>query len=155
MEPEEIEQLLPQINVNVPQQLPQEERESIIPPEMLLSLFAEALDDVRKEKEQLDSLIDNFVDMVINEGDSTTSSKEALVNLVKIKTDTTNNKTKIIDLITRIHLKEKDTFPKYLSLHAQQTNNIAGPTDRRELIKTINKIQKKRKEQGNAIPDSK
>lgn len=142
MENEELEKLLPQINVTVPQ--PQEEKESIIPPEMLLGLFSEALDDVRKEKEQLDELINNFVDMVINEGDSTTSSKEALVNLVKIKTDTTNNKTKIIDLITRVHLKEKDTFPKYLNLHAQQTNNIAGPTDKRELIKAINKIKKKK-----------
>jgi hypothetical protein len=152
MENEELEKLLPQINVTVPQQLQQqEEKASIIPPEMLLGLIAEALDDIRKEKEQLDGLIDNFVDMVINEGDSTTSSKEALVNLVKIKTDTTNNKTKIIDLATRIHLKEKDTFPRYLNLHAQQTNNIAGPSDKRELIKAINKIKKKKElESGNS-----
>lgn len=147
MDNEELEQMLPQINVNVPQQLqPQEEKESIVKPEMVLGLCAEVLDDIRKEKEQIDGLIDNFVDMVINEGDSTTSSKEALVNLVKIKTDTTNNKSKVLDLIIRIHLKEKDTFPKYLNLHAQQTNNIAGPSDKRELIKHLNKIQKKKQE---------
>jgi hypothetical protein len=151
MDNEELEKLLPQINVSVPQQLPQqEEKESIIPPELILGLFDESLNDIKKQGEQLDTLIDAFVDMVINGGDSTTSSKEALVNLVKIKTDTTNNKSKILDLMTRIHLKDKDTFPRYLNLHAQQTNNIAGPTDKRELIKHLNKIQKKNKENSGA-----
>lgn len=151
MENDELEKMLPQINVSVPQQLQQqEEKESIIPPELILGLFDESLNDIKKQGEQIDSLIDNFVDMVINGGDSTTSSKEALVNLVRNKTDITNNKSKILELMTRIHLKDKDTFPRYLNLHAQQTNNIAGPNDKRELIKHLNKMQKKKKEQENS-----
>ena len=42
MENEELEKLLPQINVSVPQQLQQqqEEKPSIVPPEMLLGLIS-------------------------------------------------------------------------------------------------------------------
>lgn len=151
MTSEELENMLPQINLTVPQQSPvplPEEKENMVSDELIMGLYSEGLDDIRKEREQLDSLIDTFVDMVINGGDSTTSSKEALVNLIKIKTDTSNNKTKILELMTRVKLKNTDTFPKYLNLHAQQTNNIAQPAEKREMIKTINKIVKKHKEQG-------
>lgn len=142
MENEDLEKLLPQINVNVPQQSPQEEKENMVPDELLMGLYSEVLDDIRKEREQIDGLIDNFVNMVINDGDSTTSSKEALVNLVKIKTDTSNSKTKVLDLMTRVKLKERDTFPRYLSANQNNKITITESSSKRELIKALSKKKK-------------
>jgi DNA gyrase/topoisomerase IV subunit A len=73
--------------------------------------------------------------MVMNEGDSTSSSKEALVNLAKLKSDISIGKTKIADLMTSLKLKEKQAS----KINATQNNNITI-TDRRNLIETINKL---------------
>jgi len=63
----------------------------------------------------VDELLGKFCDMVINDGDASNASKEALVNLVKLKTDTADKMTKIADLMTRIKLKERDTYKPYLN----------------------------------------
>ena len=75
--------------------------------------------------------------MVMNEGDSSSASKEAVVNLVKAKTDIADKKAKIADLMTTLRLKEK-TVSK---LQANQTNHI-HITDKRAILETINKVKK-------------
>jgi hypothetical protein len=80
----------------------------------------------------------NFIEMVMNEGDASSASKEAIVNLMKIKSDTSDKMAKVADLMTRIKLKEKDTFPRYLA--AQQNNKVVIEGSKREMIKSINKI---------------
>lgn len=140
---DELDQILPQMNVSVPpQQLPAED--NLVSDDMILGMFSEILNNIREDRAEVKGLVNNFVDMVMNDGDSTTSSKEALVNLVKIQTETSNSMAKIADLVTRIKLKEKDTFPRYLN--ATQSNNIHIGSERRDLIKQIQKIQKKKGE---------
>jgi len=139
MDSEELEQLIPQLNVNVPQ-VSQEEN-NLIPDELIMGLYSEILNNIRKDREDIGELLNNFVDMVINGGDSTTSSKEALVNLVKIQTETNDKMSKVADLITRVKLKERDTFPKYLTANQENKITINNSGSKRELIKAINKIQ--------------
>ena len=74
--------------------------------------------------------------------DPTKTSKEAIVNLIKIKSDVNDKMAKIADLRTRIKLKEKDTYPRYL---AAQQNNVVIEGSKREMIKTINKLAQRKK----------
>ena len=66
------------------------------------------------------------------------------VNLIKIKSDTADKMSKVADLMTRIKLKEKDTFPRYLA--AQQNNKVVIEGSKRDLLKSINKITSKKGE---------
>ena len=84
--------------------------------------------------------------MVMNDGDATSSTKEALVNLIKIKSDMSDKMSKVADLMTRIKLKERDTFPKYLAAQQNNTINIGnnGNNSRRSLIEALNKAKTKK-----------
>lgn len=137
----ELESLLPVMNVNLPQ--PKQEEEKVISDAALVGMYAEIMDNVRKDRLEIDGLIQNFADMVINEGDSTSASKEALVNLIKIKSDTADKMTKIADLMTRVNMKERNTFPGYLAAHQNNTIKISDNGMKRELLKQVSKLQKK------------
>lgn len=107
----------------------------------LLNLYNEILDDLRSDRTQVDDLLSSFVEMVINEGDSSSASKEALVNLAKLKSDIASSKGKVADLMTSLRLKDRQIG----KIQANQTNNITI-TDRRNLIEAINKLKKKEAE---------
>jgi len=103
----------------------------------LLVIYSEILGDLRSDRKEIDTLLNNFVDMVMNEGDSSSSSKEAVVNLIKVKSDIADKKTKIADLMTTLRLKDKSVS----KLTANQTNHI-HITDKRNLLETLNNIKK-------------
>lgn len=111
----------------------QPEAESLVTDEALLGIYGEILQNLREEREETKEYLDKFGDLVMNDGDATTASKEALVNLIKIKTETTDKMSKIADLMTRVKLKSKDTFPAYLNKQL---------TDRREQLKKIHRENK-------------
>ena len=106
--------------------------------EDLLNLYNEILDDLRSDRNQVDDLLSSFVEMVITEGDGSSASKEALVNLAKLKSDIASSKGKVADLMTSLRLKDRQIS----KISANQTNNITI-TDRRNLLEAINKIKKK------------
>lgn len=141
----DLDAVIPAMNVNVPMQQPQQE-ENLVSDEALLGIYGEILQNLRDDRDELNGLLANFVEMVVNEGDSTTSSKEALVNLVKIKSDASDKMAKIADLMTRVKLKEKDTFPRYLAAHQNNTINIGDGQTKRELLKSIERATKKKKD---------
>lgn len=143
---EELESVIPSMNVALPVQ-PQEPEETLITDEALLGIYGEIMTNLRDDREEISTLLTNFVEMVINEGDSTTSSKEAVVNLAKIKSETADKMAKVADLMTRVKLKDKDTFPRYLA--AKQENNLYignNTTNKREFLKQLERHQKKKKE---------
>jgi hypothetical protein len=111
---------------------------SAVTDEDLLNLYNEILDDLRSDRTQVDDLLSSFVEMVINEGDGSSASKEALVNLAKLKSDIASSKGKVADLMTSLRLKDRQIS----KISASQTNNITI-TDRRNLLEAINKIKKK------------
>jgi hypothetical protein len=115
--------------------LPSTDQNAVVTDAQLLDIYSEILEDLRSDRKEVDAILSNFVEMVMNEGDSTSSSKEALVNLAKLKSDISIGKTKIADLMTSLKLKEKQAS----KINATQNNNITI-TDRRNLIETINKL---------------
>jgi hypothetical protein len=112
---------------------------NIVSDEQLVDVYQEVLENIRQDRKQTEEFINNFADLVINEGDSTSASKEALVNLLKLKHDTSDKMAKIADLMTRIKLKDKDTFPKYLAANQNNTININSGNNKRQFLEALNK----------------
>ena len=137
----EIEKLVPKMEVNCAP----EESECIVGDDQLMDLYKEILGNSRNDRSQTDDLLANFVNMVMNDGESSSASKEAIVNLMKVKSDISDKMTKIADLMTRIKLKDRDTFPRYLA--SQQNNKIVFDGNKRDFLKKIQKRKKKNDKQ--------
>lgn len=137
----DVENLLPTMTVS--KELIEPPQECIVADEQILGLYDEILADCRKDSTSVDEALANFLDMVMNEGDASSASKEAIVNLLKIKSDIADKKAKVADLMTRIKLKERDTYPRYLA--AQQNNKVVIEGSKREMIKSINKLAQGKK----------
>jgi len=115
----------------------------IVEDAVLLGVYDEILENCRKDRASIDEVLANFIDMVFNDGDSTSATKEGIVNLMKAKSDIADKMSKVADLMTRIKLKSKDTFPRYLAAH--QHNNVKIESSRRELIQRLEAKKKKDK----------
>ena len=144
---EAVESLLPAMNVA----LPPSERPSetaLISDDRYLGVLDEIMTNIKDDRKQFSDLLDTFADLVMNDGDATTSSKEALVNLVKCKVDLQDKMLKAADLMTRLKLKNTYAYSGP-HLNAMQQNNFNIGTentsfDRKELIKAINQAKKKK-----------
>lgn len=121
---------------------------SIISDENLLGVYDEIMNNLRSDRDQLSELVNTFSNMVVNDGDSSTSSKEALVNLIKTKIDASDKMSKIADLMTRIKLKQPDTFQPWMNKNKESGNTIniydASGVNRKSLME---KIQKEKKDE--------
>jgi len=127
---------VPPMNINVASA--KSEASSTVTDEDLQNIFLEILGDLRNDRREVDGLLSNFTEMVMNEGDSSSASKEAVVNLVKVKTDIADKKTKVADLMLALRMKEKSIS----KIQANQTNHI-HITDKRAILDAINKTTKK------------
>ncbi len=141
---------MPSMNLSVPNKEEEEEGDvsKLVSDDQLLGVYDEILNKIKSDRTQLDEVLDAFINMVINEGDSTTSSKEAVVNLIKIKSDQSDKMAKVADLMTRIKLKERDTFPRYLNAHQNNTININDQGQKRALLQALNKAEKAKNKKG-------
>lgn len=138
---------LPTFEVNVGNnQLQKPNEKDLVSDDEVIGLYKEILNYVRDDRKEVDDVLGNFINMVMNEGDASTSSKEAVVNLMKIKTETSNNMSRILDLIMRAKLKERDTFPKYLAATQHNEIKIGGSGNKRKLIEQLAKQAQKKKE---------
>lgn len=121
---------------------------SIISDENLLGVYDEIMNNLRSDREQVSELVSTFSNMVVNDGDSSTSSKEALVNLIKTKIEASDKMSKIADLMTRIKLKQPDTFQPWMNKNKESGNTIniydASGVNRKSLME---KIQKEKKDE--------
>lgn len=143
----QLEDLMPNMSsMSAVSEMIEPERECIVKDEEVLELYDEILQNCRKDRESVGEVLTNFMDMVMNEGDASSSSKEAIVNLLKINSDVNDKMAKIADLRTRMKLKEKDTFPRYL---AAQQNNVVIEGSKREMLKTISKLSQRKKNEQN------
>ena len=80
---------VPQMNVSMPNNnvlAPQNDVTHLISDEKFLKVLDETIDNIKEDRKQVSDYIDTFADLVINEGDASSSTKEAFVNLLKIKT---------------------------------------------------------------------
>ena len=144
---EDIQDMVPKMNVALNANV--EPKEMLITDEQYLDVINNILSEIKEDRKQVSDYIENFAEMVINEGDATTSSKEALVNLVKIKTDLQDKMLKAADLMTRLKLKNTYAYSgPHLNALQQNNFNIGSEADfdRKELIKAINQAKKQKKE---------
>ena len=135
IEQSEIQDLIPQMNVNVPVDQTQEAK-CLISDEQLLGVYDEIMHNFRSDRKQVSHIAKEFADLVINGGDSSSSSKEALVNLLKLKNDTSDKMVKIADLMTRLKMKSPDTYKPYFNAK-QENKTTINITGRRQLLKKI------------------
>lgn len=91
-----------------------EKLSNIIPDETLVGAYNKILKHINRDCRQTQEVIDHFKNIVMNDGDSTSASKEALVNLLKIKSDARDKEIKIAELMTRIKLKDRSTWAPYM-----------------------------------------
>jgi len=115
---------------------------SIISDDNLLGVYDEIMNNLRSDRTQASDLVDTFCNMVINDGDSSTSSKEALVNLIKVKMEASDKMSRIADLMTRIKLKQPDTYQPWMGKkESSNTINIydSSGIDRKSLMEKIKK----------------
>jgi hypothetical protein len=108
----------------------------------LVDMYDDIVNMVRKDREEVSEVLGNFVNMVMNEGDGSSASKEAIVALLKMKMDGADKLSKVADLKTRVKLKERSTFPPYLAQH--NTYNLGEKLDKRAMIETLNKAKGKK-----------
>jgi hypothetical protein len=111
----------------------------VISDEAMMLVYDEIMNDIREDRKEVSELILQFGNMAMNDGDSTTSTKEALVNLMKIKADLADKKSKIADLKTRIKLRDRDTFKPYLA--AQQTTVKIGGLDKKKKMEILKIVE--------------
>jgi len=143
----DLESVIPSMNVSLPSPPVDGEKQALVSEDMLLGIYSEILGNLREDRAEMGGYVTNLADMVFNDNDGDFHSKEALVNLIKTKSEIGDKMAKIADLMTRVVLKERDTFPRYLAAHQNNTINI-GNSDKRELLKQIDRLQQKKKKEG-------
>lgn len=117
--------------------LPNYSKDELVSDELLMSLYIELLTEIKNDRIEVDNLLQNFTDMVFNGGDVTSSSKESVVNLAKIKSDILDKKTKVADLLTSLKIKQKNQL--------KSTTNGSTPINinRRSIIEALQEEKKK------------
>jgi hypothetical protein len=117
---------------------------SIISDESLVGVYGEIMDNLRDDRNRASELVDTFSNMVLNDGDSSSASKEALVNLLKTRIEASDKMTRIADLMTRIKLKQPDTYQPWMGKGKEKSGNTINIYDssginRKSLIEQIQK----------------
>ena len=112
----------------------------IVQSEQIVSLCQDVLGDIASEKDEITANLNNFADMVFNQGDATSASKEALVNLIKLRTDLVDKKTRVMEMMLRAYQKDG---PK--TVNAQQHNDIYI-SDKRKLFQELDKEEKEKQQ---------
>lgn len=134
---------IPSMNVNLKQP---EDKNPLITNDEMVVFYKKILSYCEEDRTEASDAFKTFMDMAINDGDASHSTKECMVQLLKIRTESTDKMTKVMDLLMRYILKERDTFPRYLA--ANQENNIIFKGDsKRSFLEKIEK-QKARKIEG-------
>jgi len=143
---ESIKDLVPQMNVAAPPEVIEEKPECLIEDQALLGVYDEIMGNLRQDRLDIDTVFNEFWEMVANQGDASSASKEAVVNLLKIKTDTADKMSRVADLMTRIKLKSPDTYKPYLTAKQNNNTTINITENKRELLKKIEAAAKQKKE---------
>ncbi len=138
----ESKQHMPMMEINVGNGLQKKDEKEIVSDDTMIGLGAEILDIMRDDRKEIDDLLGNFVNMVINDGDASTASKEALVNLMKMKSDCAVNMTRMYDLMARIKMRDR-SIPDVVAKQVNKFNIGGGAASKRKMLETLAKDAKK------------
>lgn len=112
---------IPSMNVDISGSSQREEKPLVTNDEMT-EMYKKIFSYIEEDRSENVDLYNTLKDMVINDGDASHSTKEAMIQAARMRGESADKLTKIMDLLMRSLLKERDTFPRYLA--ANQENNI-------------------------------
>lgn len=112
---------VPSMNVGVNQASSKEEN-PVVTNDDMIDMYKKIFSFIEEDRKESGDLFDTLKDMAINDGDASHSTKEAMIQALRIRVESSDKATKVMDLLMRYILKDKDTFPRYLA--ANQENNI-------------------------------
>lgn len=101
-------------------QVAEQESKMLLPAEKVAGYYEEIMGNLRSDREQAQQVYEIFAEMVVNEGDPSAASKEAMINALKLRHDANDKSLKLLDLCTRMWLKDKSTSTE---IYAYQQNN--------------------------------
>jgi len=107
----------------------------LVPDEKIVKYYDEAMSCIKEDRNEAHDKYMQVCEMVFNEGDPSSSTKEAMVNLLKIKSDSVNQMIKILDLYTRLHMKERHSPSQIYAF--QQNNKYEGGSTPNPRIKRL------------------
>lgn len=136
---------LPQLNVSMPLAPKKDEEVVLVKNETMINLYNEILEHCREDRKDADGAFKTFLEMVVNDGDATSSSKEAMVQLLRVRVEATDKMTKVMDLLMRYVLKDRDTFPKYLNANQENNITIKTKSTKRNFLEKLEKAKKENK----------
>ena len=129
----------------VPQGLPTDMVEQsksvvdLVSDDRVIEYYEEAMNCIKEDREEAYERYLDFADMSINDGDPSSATKEALVNLLKLKNEGVNQMIKILDLWTRMKMKERTTSSQ---IYAYQQNNKYDMAKANPNVKKLIKMAK-------------
>lgn len=121
--------------------------DALISDEMLLGIYSEILDTIRQDRVETTDILNNFCEMVLNEGDGSAASKDAIVQLVKTKMDAADKMAKVAELMTRVKMRDRES--KFITTPGGTVVNIGDGGTKKELLRRLNSAQKTRKKETN------
>jgi len=123
-------------------ELPEQPGE-LISDDKVVDYYEEAMACIKEDREEAHDRYLDFCEMVINEGDPSSATKDALVSLLKLKNDSVDQMIKILDLWTRLKMKDRATNSQ---IYAYQQNNryegsARGNPNVKKLIKMAQEME--------------
>jgi acyl-CoA thioesterase len=132
---------IPSMNVSVSAQ--KQEEKPLVTNDEMVDMYKKIINHCEEDRSEANELFQALKDMVINDGDASHSTKEAMIQSLRIRCEASDKETKVMDLLMRYILKDRDTFPRYLA--ANQENNIIFKSgSKRSFLEKLEK-QKARK----------
>jgi len=129
---------IPQVALNI--SIPTAENSpALVNPEQIVGLVQTVMTDIDAEKIEIQEAYTNFAEMVFNAGDATSASKEALVNLLKLKSDLVDKKTRMLEMMMKVY---KTEGPKNVTVRQDNDFHVH---DKRRLFDELDKEAKKDK----------
>jgi len=129
MEEPKAEIAIPQVAMNI--NLPPQQEISLVQAEQIIGLVQTVMDDISVEKNEIQEAYVNFAEMVFNSGDATSASKEALVNLLKLKSDLIDKKSRMLEMMMKVYNKDGQG-PKTIIANQHNTH-----VDKRQLFNDL------------------
>ncbi len=134
---------MPEMNLNLSSPLEINVPE-IANSDQIISTCKEIIDDISKDREEIDQTYSYFLDLITNGGDATTSSKEAVVQLLKLKSDQSDKKMRITELLVSAFLKQKYAPPRVFSAYQHNEINVEDNSNKKgKLLRSLQEKGKK------------
>ena len=131
---------IPAMNMNLSQQQNQKEENPLVTNDQMIDMYKKIFDYIEDDRKVSDEVFRTLLDMSVNDGDASSSTKEVMAQVLKLKMDSTDKMTKIYDLLMRYILKERDTFPRYLAQN-QENKIIFKGDSKRAFLERVEKAK--------------